>query len=252
MSAPVGDAEHAGRGEGFSTGGFVVEQLEVFVGPTAVVRLEALHLRAGEIVALVGPSGAGKTLLLRGLAGLAPTAGQLWLGERPLQQRRAHERVRDGLAFVPQHGIELDDLIVEELLDLPAALGGRRGPRFGRGQGPRPGRPWALFDLFEHLPGLERVVEADVAAVGAWERLAVSLAVALRSGPRVLLLDEPAAGLGDVSVERLRASLRRLAATGIALVVATRNLAFARSLADHMLAVRDGRVQPFSLGEPAR
>ncbi|MEZ5262046.1 MAG: hypothetical protein R2755_09755 [Acidimicrobiales bacterium] len=54
------------------------------------------------------------------------------------------------------------------------------------------------------------------------------------------------------SVERLRASLRRLAATGIALVVATRNLAFARSLADHMLAVRDGRVQPFSLGEPAR
>ncbi len=80
----------------------------------------------------------------------------------------------------------------------------------------------------------------------------MSLAVALRSGPRVLLLDEPAAGLGDVSVERLRASLRRLGATGIALVVATRNLAFARSLADHMLAVRDGRVQPFSLGEPAR
>lgn len=237
--------------EGFSTGGFVVDQLEVYVGPTAVVRLDELRVRPGSIVALVGPGGAGKTLLLRGLAGLQPTTGQLWLGDRPLAQRRAHERVRDGLAFVPQHGIEVDDLIVDELLDLPVGLAGRRR-LMGRGAGPRAGRPWPLFDLFEHLPGLERVIEADIASVGAWERLAVSVALALRSGPHVVLLDEPAAGLGDVSIERLRASLRRIAATGVTLVVATRNLSLARSLADTMLAVGDGRVQPFSIGERAR
>lgn len=239
MSAPV-------------AGTFAVEQLEVFVGPTPVVRLDELAVRPGEIVAFVGPGGAGKTLLLRGFAGLQPTTGRLWLGERPLHDRRAHERVRDGLGFVPQHGIELPDLIVEEVLDLPAALAGRRRARFGRGGSPRAGEPWSMYDLCEFLPGLERVVEADLQSVGAWERLAVSIALALRSGPHVLLLDEPAAGLGDVSVERLRASLRRIAATGIALVVATRNLALSRTLADQTRAVQSGRITPFSVGEQVR
>ena len=237
----------------FSAGTFSVEQLEVFVGPTSVVRLDELSVRPGEIVALVGPGGAGKTLLLRGIAGLQPTTGQVWLGERPLHDRRPHERVRDGLGFVPQHGIELPDLIVEEVLDLPAALGGRRRRvGFGRGGSPRTGVAWSLYDLCEYLPGLERVVEADLQSVGAWERLAVSIALALRSGPQVVLLDEPAAGLGDVSIERLRASLRRVAATGVALVVATRNLALARTLADQTRAVQGGRVTPFTVGEQVR
>lgn len=229
---------------------FSVESLEVFVGPTAVVRLDRLDVQPGEIAALVGPAGAGKTLLLRGLVGLAPTRGHVVVNQREIGRMRPHERVRLGLSHVAQHGIELPDLLVEDVLDLSYALGGRRsGSRWGRGSAPRPGRPWSMYDLGEHLPGLERVLQADIASVGAWERLAVGIALGLRNGPHVLLLDEPAAGLGDVSLERLRASLRRIAASGVALVIATRNLGLARTLADQTRELLDGRVVAFSAAE---
>lgn len=229
---------------------FSLDGLDVFVGPTAVVRVDRLELRQGEIIALVGPAGVGKSLLMQGLVGTAPTTGSILVQQRDVAPLRPHERVRLGLAHVPQGGIELDELIVGELLDLPYGVGTRRSSsRWGRGGAPAPGRPWSMYDLGEHLPGLERVLEADIRTVGAWERLAISIALALRNGPHVLLVDEPAAGLGDVSLERLRVSLSRIAGNGIAMVVATRNLALARALADHTCELVDGRVVPFNVGE---
>jgi branched-chain amino acid transport system ATP-binding protein len=217
------------------------------------MRLHQLELRPGEILALVGSGGTGKSLLLRGLAGLQPAVGQLLVDGRDVSGMRAHQRVREGLGFVPQHGVELADLIVADVLELPHSLArARHGNRVMRGSAPRPGRVWSMFDLGEYLPGLDRVIDSDIAGVGAWERLAVSIALALRCGPHVLLLDEPAAGLGDVSLERLRISLGRIAATGVALLVATRNLSLARSLADHCCEPVDGVVVPFNAGERVR
>lgn len=231
-----------------------IESFDVYVGPTPVVHVDRLDVRPGEIVAVVGPAAVGKSLLLRGIFGLQPTTGSVLLGQRELGGARAHERVRHGLGYVPQHGPEIPELIVDEILDLPQALRSTRRPgsRWGRGSGPVPGRPWSMYDLDEHLPGLGRVVHADVASLGAWDRVALGVALSLRSGPHALLLDEPAAGLGDVSTERLRVSLTRIAATGIAMVVATRNLAFARAIADHTREVAGGRVVPWVTGVRAR
>ncbi len=220
-----------------------VEDLNVFLGRSPVVHVDHLELVAGEVIAVVGGAGAGKTTLLAGLAGLESTQGRIDLAGIEVGQRRAHERARMGLALVSTHGLQIDDLVVAELLELPRAVGRRRGrPHLGGNTAPQPGRSWSLYDLADRLPGLERVLHVTLAEVGAWERVAIAIALGLRSGAQVLLVDEPAAGLGDVSQERLRASLGAIAFTGVAVVVATRSHSLAASLAQRRYQLLGGQL----------
>ncbi len=218
------------------------EAFDVFRGLHAMVHVDRLQVGPGEIVAVEGGPGSGKSMLLRGLCGLEPARGVLQLVGRDLVPLPPHQRSRAGLGFVAQHGGIADQVTIAELLDLPWSLRRAVDRRRWRSAVPGPGAPWSLYDLAEHLPGLDRVLHQTLADVGAWERQAVAIALALRGGPPVVLLDEPGSGLGDVSLERLRRSLRAVAARGVSLVVATRSASLASELASRRMLLEKGKL----------
>jgi ABC-type branched-subunit amino acid transport system ATPase component len=206
--------------------------VEVGARPQPTIAVGELSVAAGEAVAIVGPAGAGKSLLLRGLAGFVPVTGTMLLDGAALERRPAYLRSRAGLALVGQDGFTAGDLTVAECLRL--ATRGRR----------RRSRRWSRRALFAALPGLDRVQDEEIGSLGPWERLAAGLAYALRTGPRVVLLDEPGASLSDQSLDRLRASLGRFTAAGLGVVFATRYEPLAAWMTDRGYEAVGGAVVP--------
>jgi ABC-type branched-subunit amino acid transport system ATPase component len=224
----------------------VVRDLVVGGSGRSPVHLGWLDLGPGDVVAVVGGAGVGKSTLLEGLAGTLPSEGSVTVAGVRVDGLSPERRVRAGLVACPPVGPGFGHALVGDLLRLAGPA--RRRLRRPAAPGPYlrrdPSRPpvWTTSDLELALPGLLRFATAPSSALGAWERCALSLAVALRASPRVLLADEPGAGLGDRSLERLRAALVHVAAAGVAVVLATRDVGFARSLGVPVAAVADGRV----------
>ncbi|MFN0025936.1 MAG: ATP-binding cassette domain-containing protein [Acidimicrobiales bacterium] len=237
-ATPVAAANAAGS----AVPALVVEAFDVYRGLQVSVHVDRLWVDPGEIVALVGGPGSGKSTLLRGMGGLEPSRGLLQLAGGDLGPLPAHQRARAGLGLVAHHGRVSRQVTIAELLDLPWSLERAVDRRRWRSPAPAPGEPWSLYELADHLPGLDRVLHLTLADVGAWERQAVAIALALRSGPSVVMVDEPGAGLGDVSLERLRQSLRTIATRGVAVIMATRNASLAGELADRRLRLEQGRL----------
>jgi len=223
-----------------------VRDLEVRGPGRPPVRLGWLDLRPGDVVAVVGGAGAGKSTLLEGLGGTIPSVGSVVVAGVRVDGSSPERRVRAGLVTCPPVGPGFGHALVGDLLRLAGPLRRRPwrsvapGPYLRRDPSYRP--VWTTADLERALPGLLRLGSAPSSELGAWERCALSLAVALRASPRVLLADEPGAGLGDRSLERLRAALVHIAAAGVAVLLTTRDVGFARSLSVPVAAVTDGSV----------
>ncbi|MEV6948767.1 ATP-binding cassette domain-containing protein [Streptomyces sp. NPDC051172] len=189
-----------------------------------------LTVRPGQITAIVGPNGAGKSTLFHCLAGtLHPTHGQVRLGARNITVLAAHTRTRLGIARTFQQLSVFPSLTVAENV--------RVGAEQGRVNDP------AAVDRALRLLGLDGPVRTLPAAdlpTGTLRR--VELARALAGSPRVLLLDEPAAGLDSTEVAALARVLKALAADGIALLVVEHDLDLVADLADVVHVMTAGRI----------
>ncbi|WP_328497267.1 ATP-binding cassette domain-containing protein [Streptomyces sp. NBC_00414] len=189
-----------------------------------------LDLPPGRITAVVGPNGAGKSTLFHCLAGtVRPVSGRVALGERDITRLPAHTRTRLGIARTFQQLAVFPTLTVAENV--------RVGAEQGRVAGP------GAVERALRLLGLDGAVRALPAAglpTGTLRR--VELARALAGSPRVLLLDEPAAGLDTGEVTALARVLRALAADGTALLVVEHDLDLVADLADTVHVMTAGRV----------
>ncbi|KUN77239.1 branched-chain amino acid ABC transporter permease/ATP-binding protein [Streptomyces griseoruber] len=189
-----------------------------------------LDVPAGRVTAVVGPNGAGKSTLFHCLAGtLRPVRGQVLFAGRDITRRPAHARTRLGVARTFQQLAVFPSLTVAENVRVGAEQGRRGGPEAVE-------RALALF-------GLDGPVRARPAAglpTGTLRR--VELARACAGGPRVLLLDEPAAGLDTDEVSALARILRALAAEGTALLVVEHDLDLVAGLADVVHVMAAGRI----------
>ena len=212
----------------------------------------SLQLRAGEVVGLIGPNGSGKTTLLNVVTGIfRPDSGKVRLAGQEIVGKAPHRIARLGIARTFQTAALVPDL---SALDNVAVA--RGATRLGFGQALRSGlrdapRARARGEAMWLLDRMGAAAHAGMLARNLPPGLArlVEIARALATEPRVLLLDEPAAGLNETEQADLSRRLRRVADDGVALVVIEHNMPFLAPLVDRMICLDHGRL--IAAGTPA-
>ena len=190
----------------------------------------ALQVNQGEMVAIVGPNGAGKSTLLKALAGLlALKSGTITLDGAPLHALPARERARRGIAFVPQEANIFPSMTVRENLE----MGGFVERRTTAARIP------AILDRFPMLAGKRR---QQARTLSGGQRQVLAMAMALMVQPRLLLLDEPSAGLSPKAADTLFDSIAAIHREGTAIVMVEQNAYEALGIADTGVVLVDGRT----------
>jgi len=189
----------------------------------------SLDVSPRQVVGLIGPNGAGKTSVVDAVAGFARAEGEIVLDGDRIDELPVHARIRRGLARTFQ-ALELhDDLTVEE--NISAAV-------FGVRRHHRRGRVAAALDRV----GLSDLADRLAGELSQGERQLVSIARAWVSEPRVLLLDEPAAGLGPSDTRRLAERIREIAESGVGVLLIDHDLQLVLDVCDHIYVLNFGRV----------
>ena len=202
-----------------------VRDLRVSYGPVQALAGISLEVREGEIVALIGANGAGKSSLIHAVAGLAPAAGGkvAFRGEEVLGLP-SHRIFRRGIALCPEGRMVLGGLTVEENLKLAA-----------------PGRR-SFADLYELFPRLGERASSRGASLSGGEAQMLAIARALAQEPELLLLDEPSLGLAPNAVQAIFALLPQLRDRGLTILLVEQNLVQALRAADRAYLLESGRI----------
>lgn len=206
-----------------------VEHLTVRYGGVRAVHDVDLHVDAGKVVGLIGPNGAGKTSLIDAVTGFARAEGAVVLHGDRIDRLKAHARVRQGLARTFQSLELYDDLTVHE--NVSAAL-------FGTAREHRRGQ----VDAALARVGLSDLDGREAGQLSQGERQLVSIARACACEPSVLLLDEPAAGLGPRDTERLGERIRAIAASGTAVLLVDHDIGLVLDVCDYIYVLDFGQI----------
>ncbi|GEL39886.1 ABC transporter ATP-binding protein [Methylorubrum extorquens] len=226
------------------TGGepLTVEGLGIAFGGIRAADGVAFEARPGAITSVIGPNGAGKTTVLNMISGFyRPSAGSIRLGERELAGRPAHVIARAGIARTYQTTRLFGSLSVIENVILARAPG-----RLLRRAQVRDRQEAAALLAFVGYAG---ALDRPASELPHVDRRLVEIARALAGSPKVLLLDEPAAGLARAETDRLGVLLRRIAACGIAVILVEHDMPLVMGVSDRILVMDAGR--PIARGTPA-
>lgn len=190
-----------------------------------------LQLHAGEVVALLGRNGAGKSTALKTAMGLLPAfSGNVFFGGSNIGNLDPFHIARLGLAYVPEDRRIFTGLSVMENLDV-----GRQSPRSGAPH-------WTPEKLFELFPNLGRMRERRGGSMSGGEQQMLSIARSLMGNPRAILFDEPFEGLAPVIVDGVAQAIRELKREGLSVLLCEQNLRFARLVADRVCILDKGRL----------
>ncbi|WP_329568349.1 ABC transporter ATP-binding protein [Streptomyces sp. NBC_01361] len=210
-----------------------VDRLDVRYGATRALRDVSFELAEGEVVALIGANGAGKSSLLRALAGLeTPRGGTIRLFGQDIGHAPAHEVARKGLRLVAEGRQLFTDLTVGENL----WMGGYASPFDREEQQAQLERVFGLFPILREFTG------RAAGMLSGGQQQMVAIGRALMGGPRALLLDEPSLGLAPKYVAQILEVICELAATGITVLLAEQNAAAALRAADRGIVLSNGTI----------
>jgi len=205
-----------------------VRDLHAWYGESHVLHGVDLEIRAGETVTLLGRNGAGKTTSLKSVMGIVGRRrGSVRLEGRELIGLPSNQIARLGLAFCPEERGIFASLTVEENLLLPPVV--RSG---GLG----------IEAIYEMFPNLKERLRAGGTTLSGGEQQMLAIGRILRTGARLLLLDEPTEGLAPVIVQQIGATLRRLKREGFTILLVEQNFRFAATVADRHYVMEHGRV----------
>jgi len=193
----------------------------------------SLEVKAGESVAVIGPNGAGKTTLLRAISKLIElTAGEVTMQGRSLKRVAPHEVIACGISQVPENRRLFPRLTVEENLKMGAFLPAARS-KF-------PQRREFVYALFPRM-GERRAQLAGTLSGGEQQMCAIGRA--LMSGPKLLLLDEPSAGLAPVIVQSIMQMVKRICAEGYTVLIVEQNIRQVLKVVDRAYLLETGRIK---------
>jgi branched-chain amino acid transport system ATP-binding protein len=205
-----------------------VERINTYYGDSHVLFDLSMEVREGEVVALLGRNGAGKSSTLKTLAGaLHPRSGVIRFDGQPIQLLPSHKIARLGLQFVPEERRIFAGLTAEENLHLAAFS---------------TPRPWPLERIYQIFPRLRERRHSWGCSLSGGEQQMLAIARALIRGPRIILLDEPFEGLAPIIVQTLLEVCHWMAASGQTILIVEQNVRAALSLADRVYALDKGRI----------
>ena len=204
-----------------------IEGLEGGYGDSLVLHGIALEVHRGEVVALLGRNGSGKTSTLRAVMGLLKRRGSIRVLGRETIGLDPEDVARLGVAYVPEERGIFASLSVEENLLLPPVL--------------KPGG-MNLPEIYRLFPNLQARRLSQGTQLSGGEQQMLAIARILRTGADLILLDEPTEGLAPVIVQQIGVVVQTLKSRGLTVLLVEQNFAFARSLADRHYVVEEGRV----------
>ncbi len=209
-----------------------VKDLWVHYGSAEALRGISLSVDDGEIVTLLGANGAGKTTTLRTISGLKkPTSGEIWYSGERIDGLPAHERVRRGIAHVPEGRQLFYTLSVLQNLQMGGYLWRNRTENKRN-----------LDELCEHFPALKTRLHHQASDLSGGEQQMVAVARALMARPRILLMDEPSLGLSPLMVQEVAKIVRQIHESGVAVVLVEQNARMALKLAHRAYVLEVGEV----------
>jgi branched-chain amino acid transport system ATP-binding protein/neutral amino acid transport system ATP-binding protein len=188
-----------------------------------------LRVDEGEIVCIIGPNGAGKSTLVKTIAGLlTPSRGRIAFDGRAITAHAPREISRLGVAYVPQEQNIFPTMSVRENLEMGGFLHPKDGAR-------------RIAQAFERFPMLARRRRVPARSLSGGERQVLAMAMALMVDPKLLLLDEPSAGLSPIAAQRLFDDIVAINRSGISIAMVEQNAREALTVADRAYILVDGR-----------
>jgi branched-chain amino acid transport system ATP-binding protein len=209
-----------------------VKGLNAFYGQAHILFDVGFQVGAGEVVALLGRNGAGKSTTFRSIVGLVQRRnGSVSFDGRDISRMPTHEIVRAGLGYVPEDRRIFTDLTVEENLLVGRQPRRDGAPSFG---------PDAIYALF---PNLAEMRKRPGGRMSGGEQQMLTIGRTLMGNPSMILLDEPSEGLAPKIVEDMANAILGLKREGLSIILSEQNLHFARLIADSAVILERGHVQ---------
>jgi branched-chain amino acid transport system ATP-binding protein len=214
-----------------------VENLSAWYGAARILYDLNFEVGRGEVVALMGRNGAGKSTTIKAIMGLiAQRTGSVQFNGRDISRLKPFEIARLGLGFTPEDRRIFVDLTVMENLDI-----GRQRPRtFADGQ---PAPSWTPEKVFALFPNLAEMPDRPGGRMSGGEQQMLTVARTLMGNPLLVLLDEPSEGVAPLIVEQMAATITELKKEGLSILLSEQNVHFARLVSDRVYMLEKGQIR---------
>ncbi|MBI4913023.1 MAG: ABC transporter ATP-binding protein [Acidobacteria bacterium] len=209
-----------------------VKGIDVFYGDVQVLWDVSFNVQAGEVVAIIGANGAGKSTSLRTVSGIVrPVKGEVLFQGEPIHNRPAYELIERGLAHCPEARKLFVEMTVEENLDMGSLKGEARAQRAKTKQ--------RVFDLFPRLSERRRQLSGTLSG---GEQQMVAVGRALMSLPKLLMFDEPSLGLAPILVRDIFNVIKAIRQEGVTVLIVEQNVKQTLAIADRAYVLENGKV----------
>ena len=209
-----------------------VKDLHAYYGRAHILHGLSLEARAGEVVALLGRNGAGKSTAMKAIMGLVPPAGgEVSFAGQRIDRLPPYRIARMGLGYVPEERRIFTELTVVENLEV-----GRQPARAATPS-------WSEDKLFALFPNLGRMRARPGGRMSGGEQQMLTIARTLMGNPKCVLLDEPSEGLAPIIVEQMTRSIHALKGEGLCVLLSEQNLHFSQAVADRAYIIEKGQIR---------
>ena len=212
-----------------------VQGLNAWYGAAQILFDVSLQVGRGEVVALMGRNGAGKSTTLKALMGMVARRGSVQFLGQDIARREPHDIARLGLGYVPEERRIFTDLSVMDNLEV-----GRQPLR--RWPDGTPAPVWTPEKLFALFPNLGEMPLRPGGRMSGGEQQMLTVARTLMGQPLLVLLDEPSEGVAPLIVQQMARTIRALKAQGVSVLLSEQNLPFAQAVADRAYLIEQGQV----------
>jgi len=214
-----------------------VSEIHTYYGDSYVLQGVSFTLRKGQIAAILGRNGMGKTTLIRSVAGLTPPRnGDIIYRDKSLRGQPPYAIAQAGIAIVPQGRRIFRSLSVRENLLMPTSVLARSARKGGE-----MGQRWDFNEVLKEFPQLAERINHPGGLLSGGEQQMLAIGRALMANPELILMDEPSEGLSPRLVQQAQEIMQRLRSRGHAILLVEQNLQLALSVADEIYVLSSGR-----------